>query len=98
METSKQQLRRARIIAILLGSTTVFSICSLVFAFIQKTEANVASQKAINCLEEQIKLTEQLKQSEQRAAMESFRAEHLQESLTNQQKITEEMLKQRLRK
>jgi uncharacterized membrane protein len=35
----KQQLRRARITAVVLASATVVSLVSLVFAFIKKTEA-----------------------------------------------------------
>lgn len=38
--TERQQLRRARITAIVLASATIVCLVSLVFAFIKKTEAD----------------------------------------------------------
>lgn len=50
----KRKLQRARITAIILGSATIISLIFLIYAFIQKSEADIARAKAI----EQQKQTE----------------------------------------
>lgn len=87
---SNSQMRNGRIAVIVI---TIFCISAAVYAYIQLSEAKNTMNSLIESKEEQVRLKESLKNCEEKNAMLEYRSVHLQQSLKNQTKMTEELLK-----
>jgi hypothetical protein len=74
----KQQSRRARLTAIVLATTIVFSMGLLGLTFLESKAKKDYQAQLIRCMEEQLSVKILLQQAEERVKMEQFRSEHLQ--------------------
>lgn len=67
---TKEEIKRARRIAIVLAASTVVSILFLVFAFVQKTEADKLQELTLELRVELLEVKEQAEQAQQEAEMQ----------------------------
>lgn len=89
----EQQKRRNRTTAVLLTLLLLVSLCCVVFAFIHKTNAEKAQAHLIECLEGQVKATEELKKAQDYSAALQYRLDVIEKNLAATKLMNEELIK-----
>jgi uncharacterized protein YlxW (UPF0749 family) len=88
-----QHEKRSRVPAVLLIFSFIMSLCFLVFAFRQKTGAEKAQNYAVSCLEEQVKVKEELKKAQDYSAALQYRLQAIEKDLADTKRMNEALLK-----
>jgi type II secretory pathway component PulJ len=89
----KQYINRKPLIAFVLAATTIVSLGLLIYSYTLKSSLLHSNSATIKCLEEQVRLKEELQKTMRMVEMERFRSAHLEEDLLNQKVIAEEAIK-----
>jgi uncharacterized membrane protein YeiB len=90
---NRSDKRRKLFIALALIVSTLISVGLLFYVVVLRSELSKANEARIQCLDEQVKLTEDLKKANQMVEMERFRSNHLEEELGQQRVIAQEAIK-----